>query len=203
VALALPAVPASAPERAAGDVANAVLGMGYSSRLNQEIRIKRGLSYGARSDLDARRQAGSVRVNVQTKNPSAPEVVSLVHAQLDGLMRSPVPADELDARRASLIGGFSRSLETTQGLADEVAGLAVEGLPMAALTQRIAQLQAVTAEQVQAFAQRYFPPAQRRVAVAGVAQEFEAGLRQQGQPLVGVPQQVLDLEASAPPAPRP
>jgi zinc protease len=200
VALALPAVPAASPERNAGYVTNAVLGMGYSSRLNQEIRIKRGLSYGARSDLDSRRQAGSVRVNVQTKNPSAAEVVSLIGAQLDGLMQSPVPSDELEARRASLIGGFSRSLETTQGLADEVGGLAVAGLPMSDLTQRIAQLQAVTAEQVQAFAKLHFDRSHRRIAVAGVVPEFEAGLRDLGVPLVHVAQQALDLEASAPPA---
>ena len=42
-------------------VANAVLGGGYSARLNQEIRIRRGLSYGSGSSLDARRDAGAVR----------------------------------------------------------------------------------------------------------------------------------------------
>ena len=39
-------------------VANAVLGGGYSARLNEDIRIKRGLSYGADSSLAARRDAG-------------------------------------------------------------------------------------------------------------------------------------------------
>ena len=43
------------------------------SRLNQEIRIKRGLSYGADSGIDARRQGGALRVVVQTKNESAPD----------------------------------------------------------------------------------------------------------------------------------
>ncbi len=62
----------------AGIVANAVLGGSYSARLNEEIRIKRGLSYGAGSALDARRQAGSFGGSAQTKNASAVEVVGLL-----------------------------------------------------------------------------------------------------------------------------
>ena len=157
VAVALPAMPADAPDRFAGAVTNAVLGDGYSSRLNQEIRIKRGLSYGARSDLDLRRQAGAVRVAVQTKNPSAAEVVGLIGAELDGRMTSSVPDGELAARKASLIGGFSRNLETTQGLADEVGDLAVAGLPMADLTERIGRLDAVGARRRNSGARRPAP----------------------------------------------
>ncbi len=59
-----------------GLVANGVLGGGYSSRLNQEIRIKRGLSYGAGSSLSPR--GGDRRLHrhdVQTKNESAAQVV--------------------------------------------------------------------------------------------------------------------------------
>lgn len=200
VAVAVPAVPASSPERFAGMVANAVLGMGYSSRLNQEIRIKRGLSYSARSDFDARRHAGAVRASLQTKNPSAAEVVALIGAQLDALAGTPVPAEELDARRASLIGGFGRTLETTQGLVDEVTDLAVAGLPLSDLPQRIGRLQAVSPEQVQTFAGQHFAPARRRVAVAGVAAEFEAELRKLGTPLAKAAQGAFDLESGRPPA---
>jgi zinc protease len=53
-----------------GIVANSVLN-GYSGRLNQEIRIKRGLSYGAGSALDARRSVGPFAASAQTKNQSA------------------------------------------------------------------------------------------------------------------------------------
>jgi zinc protease len=199
VALALPAVAAGSPERLIGSVTNSVLGSGYSSRLNQEIRIKRGLSYGASSALDARRQAGVLRISVQTKNPSAAEVVKLVHGELDALAASPVPADELAARKANLIGGFSRSLETTGGLSNEVAALAVAGLPAADLTQRIERLSAVSAEDVRAFAVKYFERSHRRVVVAGVASEFKAALEPLAPQMTVVPQPALDLESGAPP----
>jgi zinc protease len=200
VALALPASSGAAPERLVGEVADEVLGGGYSSRLNQEIRIKRGLSYGARSMLDERRDAGALRVSVQTKNPSAAEVVGLAQHELDRLMTEPVSEAELDARKAALIGEFGRSLETTQGLSAEVASLAVLGLPMTDLTQRIERLQAVTPPEVQAYASRYFAPAGRRVVVAGEASQFMPVLRTQAPQAVQVPQAGFDLEAPLPAA---
>ena len=81
-------------------VLNAVLGGGYSSRLSQEIRIKRGLSYSAGSSIEPRREAGLFRGSVQTKNESAPEVVRLLQAELDRMIAAPVEADELAVAQA-------------------------------------------------------------------------------------------------------
>jgi zinc protease len=61
------------PDYFRGLVANSVLN-GYSGRLNQEIRIKRGLSYGAGSSLDTRRNVGPFTASAQTKNQSAAQV---------------------------------------------------------------------------------------------------------------------------------
>jgi zinc protease len=57
-----------------GIVSNSILN-GFSGRLNQEIRIKRGLSYGAGSSLDVRRDVGPFAASAQTKNESGAEVV--------------------------------------------------------------------------------------------------------------------------------
>ena len=177
VALALPLPAAGSPDLAAGQVANAVLGGGYSSRLNQEIRIKRGLSYGAGSALDARLSAGLLRAAVQTKNESAAEVVALVQGEVDRLATTPVPDDELAARKATLIGGFSRSVETTDGLAAVLSALVVSGRPVAELTTRIATLSAVDSAAVLAYARSHFDTAGRRIAVAGDKRAFEAALK--------------------------
>src|SRR5205823_10559045 len=82
VILAKPAIKRSSPDYYAGTVANAALGNGFISRLNQEIRIKRGLSYGARSALDARRAVGPFMAWAQTKNESAGEVAALIQSEL-------------------------------------------------------------------------------------------------------------------------
>ena len=95
----------------AGIVANGTLGGGYSARLNEEIRIKRGLSYGAGSALDARRFTGPFVARVQTKNQSAPEVTDLVLAEIGKLRSDPIGADELTARKATLTGNYGRAAD--------------------------------------------------------------------------------------------
>ena len=70
-----------------------------------------------------------MRVSVQTKNESAAEVVGLMQAEIDRLMTQPVGADELAARKTTLIGNFSRSVETTAGLAAAIRALVVANRP--------------------------------------------------------------------------
>ncbi|MEO5845493.1 MAG: pitrilysin family protein [Caldimonas sp.] len=194
VVFALPLPERSGSERATGAVLNSVLGSGYSSRLNQEVRIKRGLSYGVSSTIDARREAALFRVAVQTKNESAAEVVSLVQGELDRLMKEPVSAEELAARKLTLIGGFSRSVETTAGLATAIRALVVANRPPAELKERIGQFEAVNAADIQRYAAANLGAAKRRVAVAGEAGAFGAALKAAQPGLVTVGQDALDLE---------
>ncbi|MEI9891580.1 MAG: insulinase family protein [Caulobacteraceae bacterium] len=71
VDLYLPAIRRTDPRYYQVLVANGVLGGGYSARLNEEVRVKRGLSYGANATLDARRGVGPIAAAAQTKNESA------------------------------------------------------------------------------------------------------------------------------------
>ena len=192
LAMALP--DRSGSERDVGAVLNSVLGSGYSSRLNQEIRIKRGLSYGASSVLDPRREGAFLRVAVQTKNESAAEVVGLVQDEVDRLAAQPVGADELAARKTTLIGNFSRSVETTAGLATAIRSLVVANRPTAELKTRIEALQAVGADDIRRYAAAHFGAANRRLAVAGEAKTFAAALQPKLPGAVTVGQDALDLE---------
>ncbi|MBC7731394.1 MAG: insulinase family protein [Bacteriovorax sp.] len=195
VVFALPLPPLRA-DRATAAVMNAVLGGDFSSRLNQQIRIQRGLSYGVGSRLDARPLGGALRIGVQARSESVAEVVALVHAELDGLMVAPVPEVELAARKSALIGTFGRSLETTAGLADAVRSLVVAGLPVDELQSRAAKLAAVTAEEVQQFAAGHLGTARRRVVVAGAVADFGAALSNQAA-LVVVKPDTLEPERGA------
>jgi len=194
VALALPERTGS--DRAIGAVFNSVFGGGYSSRVNQEIRIKRGLSYGASSGVEQRREAALFRVGVQTKNESAAEVVRLVQDEIDRMMKEPVGDDELAARKATLIGGFSRSVETTTGLAAAIRSLVAGQRPVAELKTRIEQLQAVTAQDIQRYAAANLVASRRRIAVAGVAKTFASALEAAMPGVVTVGRDALDLERS-------
>src|SRR5947208_15054743 len=113
------------PDYYSGVVANAALGNGFASRLNREIRIKRGGSYGARSSLDIRRDAGAFTASAQTKNESAAEVALLLQAELKRMKTAPAQGDELKSRQALLTGNYAPRLETDLGFASQIAGLAV------------------------------------------------------------------------------
>jgi zinc protease len=153
-------------------VANDVLGGGYSARLNAEIRIKRGLSYGARATLSARQAPGSLVASAQTRNDAVPQVVELMAAELSRLGAEPIPAAELEARKAVLIGGFGRSVETTAGLAGQLSALAQFGLPLEKLSTYAADVAAVTAEAAGSAARKYFSPAMADIVVVGDASVF-------------------------------
>jgi zinc protease len=166
VAVRLPR-PESVAAFAVADVADAVLGGGYSARLNQEVRIRRGLSYNASTRLALRGGDALLLAVSQTRDASALEVASIVHAILDGLSAEAPGAAELAARRATLIGGFGRSVETTAGLAARVRDCIVEGRPVASLATHVEALLAVTPEAVRAFAAVQLARTARQVGIAG------------------------------------
>jgi zinc protease len=194
VSLALPLPPRQGSDWATGAVMNSVLGGGYSSHLNQEIRIKRGLSYGADSGISARQSSALFSASVQTRNESAVEVVGLLQAEIDRMMQTPVGNDELAARKAELIGGFSRSVETTAGLASAIDALVATGRAPAELKTLIATIEAVRAEDVQRYAAAHLGAAGRRIAVAGVAAQFATGLKAIAPTLQMIGPDELDLD---------
>jgi len=195
VVLAKPAIRRTDPNYYQGIVTNTVLGVGFSSRLNQEIRIKRGLSYGAGSSLSPQGGFGSFSARVQTKNPSAGEVVSLTRAELSRLAAEPASAAELTARKSVLIGNFGRDLGTSEGLANILGNLAVYGLPLTEIQSYAAKVEAVSPEEVQAFAKSTLDPAQMSVIVAGDAKAMGEDLAKAAPNAVVIPAAKLDLDS--------
>lgn len=176
-------------------VANMVLGGGYSSRLNQEVRIKRGLSYGADSAFEPRASVGPFTATVQTKHESAAEVVQLVRGELDRLATTDVPQTELVPRKAAVIGGFAFSLETTSGVVARVSSLALYGQPLSEINQYVPKMQAVTAEDVRAFAASHLASKDFNVVVAGNAKEFLEPLKKEFSDVEVISLSDLDLSS--------
>ncbi|MEQ1607144.1 MAG: pitrilysin family protein [Pyrinomonadaceae bacterium] len=145
------------PQFYSASVLNSVLGGGYSSRLNYEIRIKRGLSYGAGSSFAWRSSSANFGTSVQTKNESAAEVTELILSELKRIIDSPVAEDELVPRKSVLTGGFGRNLETTGGLAGYLATLYSYGLPASTLNTYVRDVNGVTNAQIKSFAGQYLP----------------------------------------------
>ena len=179
-----------------GIVSNSVLS-GYSGRLNQEIRIKRGLSYGAGSTLDARREIGPFVASAQTKNESGAVVADLLLGEISRLASSP-PADvELTPRKAVLIGSFSRNLETATGLVNQVAGLALHGLSLDEINRYINNVQAITTADIQKFAGTRLDAKTSNIIIVGDSKGFLPELQKKFPNVEVIPVAELDLNSGS------
>lgn len=158
-------------------VANSVLGGGYSARLNQEIRIKRGLSYGANSGFVARLYGGIFSSRTQTKNESAGEVAEIIVNELNRLAAQPIAASELTPRKAVLIGNFSRDLETTGGLVNQIAQLALYGLQLGEINNYIQKIEKVSDMDARAAVQKLFGLSDANIIIVGDANKFMPDLQ--------------------------
>jgi zinc protease len=193
VYLIRPGITATDPDYYPALVAESVYGGGFSSRLNQEIRIRRGLSYGAFSRLSTRRVSGALSASAQTKHETAPEVAGIFRDELARLATAPLPETELTPRKAVLTGGYARELETGAGLVGEVAELALYGRPLSELGRYLPSVEAVTAESVKTFAARRLPASDASIVIVGDGKVFLPVLRQKFPNVEVIPADRLDL----------
>ncbi len=182
----------SDPDYYSGIVTNSVLS-GYSGRLNQEIRIKRGLSYGASSSLEARRNTGPYVASAQTKNESGDEVAELLQGEVERLKTSPPVETELTPRKAVLIGDFSRSMESVDGLVTRLLRLALHNISLDEINRFIDNVQDVKTEDVQKFAGEKLDARSSAIIIVGNSRMFLSDLKKRYQNVEVVPFDELDL----------
>ena len=194
VVIAAPSIKRSDPDFYKVEVANGVLGGGYSSRLNLEVRVKRGLSYGAGSRVDERRDAGLFTASAQTKNESAAEVADLLLDEAKTLGAQPIAAGELEPRKAALIGGFGREIETSAGLAGVLTDYAISGVPLDEIGRFTAKTAAVTPAEAQAVAQEMADPARTSLVIVGDARLFADKVKAKYPDAIIIPASQLDLD---------
>jgi zinc protease len=196
VAAAMRTIPRADPRYYPAIVANAVLGGGYSARLNKEIRIKRGLSYGAGSSVQASRRAGLFFARAQTKNEAAAEVVDLLLAEIDALRAAPPGDEELTARKASLTGSRGRDLQTSEGLAEVLSGYALQDIPLSELGRFEPAVEAVTPEAARDYA-KTLDPAGATIVVVGDAKAFLPALKAKHPDVEVIEADKLDLGSAS------
>ncbi|MFN7281511.1 MAG: M16 family metallopeptidase, partial [Brevundimonas sp.] len=165
--------------------------------LNQEIRIKRGLSYGTRSSLGVRADDGLFTASAQTRNDAAVEVAGLIMAEIERLSATQPTEQEMTTRRAILTGAFGSSLETVDGLGALVANLALYDLPMSDLAAYVGNVEAIDAAEVQAAFAEHLPVDRASLVIVGDASQFIDGLRAQYPQVEIIPLTSLNLDRAA------
>jgi zinc protease len=181
------------PDLFASTVYNSVLGEGASARLYDEVRRKRGLSYGAETSFTRPYQPGWFNAATFTKTESSGEALQVTLDIIAKMAQEPVPAAELAARKTFLSGAFPLEIETPQGIANKVIEAFRYGFDRQWLESYRGKLDAVTAEQVQSFAQRRIHPGRFTIVLAGNAAAFKASLEKTYGTVEVIPYRDVDL----------
>src|SRR5262249_9522465 len=143
-------------DRHAVFVLNTILGASMSSRLFQHIREERGLAYSVFSNLSAYTDAGAISIYAGCAADKVDEVVSLSLAELHALRKDPVPADELRRAKDHLKGSVMLGLENTSSRMSHLARQEMVFGRHFTFDEILANIESVTADDVQRVAQDLF-----------------------------------------------
>jgi zinc protease len=140
-------------------VGNHILGgSGLISRISQEVREKRGLSYSAYSYFSPMRAAGPFVLGLQTANESADEALAVLQQTLAGFVRDGPTAEELAAAKKNITGGFPLDIDSNSDILGFLAMIGYYDLPLDYLATYNAKVEAVTADEVRRVFQRWVDP---------------------------------------------
>jgi zinc protease len=117
------------PEYFTSRVVSDYFGMGFNSRLNKDIRMAKGLTYGIYGGYIAKRFAGEFMISTFTKTASTSNAVKAVLAEVNRLKNVPPTSEEVAASRSYIIGSFLERRETSQQIAEDLWLIESNGLP--------------------------------------------------------------------------
>ncbi len=156
------------PDFFALTVGNYILGGGgFVSRLSQEVREKRGLSYSVYSYFTPGLHAGAFTVGLQTRPDQAEQAVRVSREVVARFVADgPTPA-ELKAAKDNLIGGFALRIDSNRKLLDQVANIAANRLPLDYLDHWTQRVEQITVADIKAAFARKLQPARMVTVVVG------------------------------------
>jgi zinc protease len=145
------------PDRVGIRVVNTVFGGRFTSLLNEALRVESGLTYGAHSSFDSRKEPGPFGVYSFTRNETTAQALDLALQVLQKLHKDGVTAEQLASAKSYIKGQFPPTIETSAQLARRIALNEFYGLDDSEVNQLEARLDAVTPEVARQVIQKHFP----------------------------------------------
>lgn len=149
-----------------------ILGANASSRLFMNLREEKGYTYGAYSNLDARRLAGTFRTTAEVRTSVTGASLHEFFYELNRIRDEAVAEHEITNAKSYLTGVFPIRIETQDGLIDQLVSIKMFDLPDDFLKTYRDQVNAVTTEDIQRVAQTYVQPDRATLVVVGDAAEI-------------------------------
>src|SRR5438270_1226222 len=146
-----------------------ILGANASSRLFMNLREHKGYTYGAYSNLDARRRAGTFRATAEVRTSGTGDSLHEFFYELERIRDEKVSDEEIANAKSYLTGVFPIRLETQEGLLDQVVSMKMLDLPADYLKTYRENVNNVTTEDIQRVAQQNVTPDRAAIVIVGDA----------------------------------
>jgi zinc protease len=151
------------------DLAVRILGGDGANRLQQILRTRRGLTYGASADLNAHRVAGDIVAETDTRPEATGEALRVMVDEFFRLQRERASVRELDDAKAFLAGSFPLSIETPDDVATKVLTALFYGLPLSELETFRERVNAVTLDDIERVTRAHLKPDRLSIVLVGYA----------------------------------
>ena len=129
-------------------------GGGFSSRLMEEVRRKRGLAYGVSTYLAPRDQTGLFMGSVATQNERVGESIQVIRNEIKRMATDGITAEEMADAKTYLTGSYPLRFDTSTAIAGQLVGIQRYGLGMNYVDRRNDYIEAVGIQQVNRVAKR-------------------------------------------------
>jgi len=134
---------------------NFILGSsGFGSRLMEEIREKRGLTYGIYSYFRQYDEADLLGVSTSTANENVQEMLSLIRQEWNKMRSTPVSEEELEQAKSYIIGSMPLSLTSTSSISGLLLSLQLDRLPIDYLDTRAEKINAISVADIKTVSER-------------------------------------------------
>jgi zinc protease len=198
----LPGIMRHDPDFIPGYIANYILGGGgFSSRLMEEVRVKRGLTYGVSTSLSSMNKASVLVGSVATRADAIRDTVEVVRATLADFARTGPTQQELDDAKTYLTGSFPLAFASSRGTAAQLGTFQRQNLDIGYVARRNALIQGVTLDQVRRVAKHLFDPKRLTVVIGGTPVGGHAVPQKPKPPVRPTPQPAPPTTSETEPAP--
>lgn len=157
-----------------------ILGGEGANRLHQLLRTQRGLTYGAKADMDALLETGDFQASTNTRSEATGEALRLTVDEFWRLQRERVSERESNDAKAYVTGSFPLTIETPDAIATQVLNVLFYGLPVAQLQSFRERVNAVGPEDIERVSRYYLHPDRLSIVLVGNASAFTSQLRSLG-----------------------
>lgn len=174
LSMALPSFDHNDPDYYALRVMNYIFGgAGFGSRLMEEAREKRGLTYGIYSSLLSQEHLNAFTISTSTKNETAKEMVTLVETEIERMVNTPVQVEKLADAKSYITGSMPLSLTSTDKISSILLGLQLHERPIDYLDHFADKINAITVSDIQKVAKRILKKDKITTIMVGQPQGFE------------------------------